>query len=205
MGKLSDLTGLRFGHLTVVQRSGVKNGHAAWECKCDYGETIITTGNQLKSGKAKSCGCKRAKVCGEMRRTHGRCKSRLYISWQHMKQRCGNPNNKKYKYYGGRGIAVCAEWSFFEPFEKWALSHGYEDGLTLDRIDVNGGYCPENCRWVTWKVQQNNKRSNTVIEAFGEKRTLSEWSQITGINRVTIQKRINVEGKTPEEAMIQKK
>lgn len=205
MGKLSDLTGLKFGRLIVIQRSGVKNGHVAWLCGCDCGQTIITTGNLLKSGKTKSCGCKKIEVCGDTHRDHGKSGTRLYVAWQHMKQRCCNPQNARYKYYGARGITVYSEWSSFEPFEKWALSHGYEDGLTLDRIDVNGGYCPENCRWVTWKVQQNNKRSNTVIEAFGEKRTLSEWAQITGINRVTIQKRINVEGKTPEEAMTQKK
>lgn len=119
-----------------------------------------------------------------------------------MKQRCYNPNNKRYKYYGGRGITVCKEWDKFEAFEKWALSHGYQDGLTLDRIDVNGNYCPENCRWVTWKVQQNNKRNNTFIAAFGEQHTLAEWEEISGVNRSTIQKRIKKRGESPENAMM---
>ena len=119
-----------------------------------------------------------------------------------MKQRCCNPQNARYKYYGARGIAVCDEWMRFEPFEQWALSNGYSDELTIDRIDVDGDYCPENCRWVTWETQQNNKRSNTVIQAFGESRTLSEWSKISGVNRATIQKRIKNGGQTPEKAMV---
>ena len=201
MGKLSDLTGLKFGRLTVIQRSGTKNGHVAWLCKCDCGKTIVTIGNLLKSGKSKSCGCKKIETCGDTHRIHGKSNTRLYIAWQHMKQRCCNPKNDRYKYYGGRGISICEDWMQFEPFEQWALSNGYEDELTIDRIDVNGDYCPENCRWVTWETQQNNKRNNNIIEAFGEKRTLAEWSKISGVNRTTIQKRINVCGQTPEKAM----
>ena len=201
MGKLSDLTGLKFGRLTVIQRSGTKNGHVAWLCKCDCGKTIVTIGNLLKSGKSKSCGCKKIETCGDTHRIHGKSNTRLYIAWQHMKQRCCNTKNDRYKYYGGRGISICDDWMQFEPFEQWALSNGYEDELTIDRIDVNGDYCPENCRWVTWETQQNNKRNNNIIEAFGEKRTLAEWSKISGVNRTTIQKRINVCGQTPEKAM----
>lgn len=201
MGKLSDLTGLKFGRLTVIQRSGTKNGHVAWLCKCDCGKTIVTIGNLLKSGKSKSCGCKKIETCGDTHRVHGKSNTRLYIAWQHMKQRCCNTQNDRYKYYGGRGISICDDWMQFEPFEQWALSNGYEDELTIDRIDVNGDYCPENCRWVTWETQQNNKRNNNIIEAFGEKRTLAEWSKISGVNRTTIQKRINVCGQTPEKAM----
>ena len=201
MGKLSDLTGLKFGRLTVIQRSGTKNGHVAWLCKCDCGKTVVTIGNLLKSGKSKSCGCKKIETCGDTHRIHGKSNTRLYIAWQHMKQRCRNTQNDRYKYYGGRGISICDDWMQFEPFEQWALSNGYEDELTIDRIDVNGDYCPENCRWVTWETQQNNKRNNNIIEAFGEKRTLAEWSKISGVNRTTIQKRINVCGQTPEKAM----
>lgn len=201
MGTFSDLAGLRFGRLTVVRRSGAKNGHVAWLCKCDCGRTIITTGNLLKSEKTKSCGCKKIEVCGDAHRNHGKSGTRLYVTWQHMKQRCYNPRNACYKYYGARGITVCDDWMQFEPFEQWALSNGYSAELTIDRIDVDGNYCSENCRWVTWETQQNNKRSNTVIQAFGESKTLSEWSKISGINRTTIQKRIKTGGQTPEKAM----
>lgn len=201
MGKFVDLTGNVYGSLTVIQRMGTKNGHVSWECKCECGKTIITLGNLLKAGKTRSCGCKKPEKCGAAHRTHGRTKTRLHTTWQHMKQRCTNPNNAKYKYYGGRGISVCEEWLSYEVFEKWAFGHGYKDDLTLDRIDVNGNYEPSNCRWVTWKVQQNNRRNNTVITAFDEQHTLSEWEEITGINRTTIQKRIKQQGKTPEMAM----
>ena len=202
MGKFSDLTGMKFGRLTVIRRSGAKNGHVAWLCKCDCGREIVTIGNLLKSGKTKSCGCRKIEVCGDIHKGHRKSGTRLYVAWQHMKQRCCNPQNARYKYYGARGIAVCDEWMRFEPFEQWALSNGYSDELTIDRIDVDGDYCPENCRWVTWETQQNNKRSNTVIQAFGESRTLSEWSKISGVNRATIQKRIKNGGQTPDKAMV---
>lgn len=201
MGRLVDLTGARYGYLTVVKRYGSKNGHATWECKCDCGKVTIVRGNDLKNGAVLSCGCKRAEVCGNTHRTHGHCKTRLHTIWQHMRQRCNNKNNPRYKYYGGRGITICDEWNRYERFEEWALSHGYQDDLTIDRIDVNGDYCPDNCRWVTWKAQQNNRRNNVIITAFGETRTLTEWEEISGVNRTTIQKRIKGGGKTPEEAM----
>ena len=201
MGKFVDLSGQRFGNLTVINRAGTQHGSVTWNCKCDCGKAVIAKSNTLKSGHTKSCGCMKAAILGEARRTHGQSKTRLHSTWQHMKQRCFNPNNEKYKYYGGRGITVCEEWEQYEAFERWAMSNGYKEDLTLDRIDVNGSYCPENCRWVTWKEQQNNKRNNTVITAFGTKHTLSEWEEISGVNRVTIQKRIKENGKTPESAM----
>ena len=103
-----------------------------------------------------------------------------------MKARCLNRNHDMYPYYGGRGITVCEEWLAFEPFMEWAVASGYADGLTLDRIDNNDGYCPENCRWTTMKVQGNNRRDNHVIELNGERHTLSEWCAITGMKSTTI-------------------
>ena len=201
MGRFVDLTGNRYGRLTVVRRSGTRDGHVVWECVCDCGNTVDVIGNLLKCGKTQSCGCYKRERTGDAHRTHGQSKSNLHVAWQHMKQRCSNPKNKKYCYYGGRGISVCPEWEDYEPFKEWAIKNGYKDGLTLDRIDVNGNYEPSNCRWVTWKVQQNNKRNNTIICASGERHTLSAWEDITGICRSTIQKRIKQQGMTPEMAL----
>lgn len=107
---------------------------------------------------------------------------RLYKIWERMKSRCNNPNARSYKYYGGRGINVCKEWENFVPFAKWAEANGYSDDLTIDRIDVNGDYEPSNCRWVTMKVQQNNKRNNVHIVIDGVDHTASEWSDISGVS-----------------------
>lgn len=127
-------------------------------------------------------------------------KERLYDLWCHMKQRCQNPTDKRYSLYGGRGITICEEWSDYSIFRKWALSNGYANDLTLDRIDNNGNYEPSNCRWTTQKVQSNNRRTNRIITHNGVSHTLSEWSDITGIKWCTIRRRIEV-GWSVEQAL----
>ena len=114
-----------------------------------------------------------------------------------MKRRCLKSDDYAHKNYGGRGISVCSEWQKFEPFCEWAMANGYADNLTLDREDVNGNYEPSNCRWVTMKEQQNNKRNNVKLTYDGETHTLSEWSEITGIPNSTIQQR-HAKGLSPE-------
>lgn len=121
---------------------------------------------------------------------HGMRHSRIYNIWRSMGQRCSNPNNNRYSVYGGRGIVVCAEWKYFIGFYEWSISNGYNDGLTIDRINPNGNYEPNNCRWVTQKVQQNNRNNNRYIEFNGNIHTLGEWSEITGINLGTIWDRL---------------
>ena len=112
-----------------------------------------------------------------------------YPSWHSMMDRCENPNVQNYGLYGGRGIRVCDEWHDIQEFEKWAEQTGYEPGLTLDRIDVNGDYCPNNCRWATRKEQANNRRNTLHITFLGETHTLSEWAEILGVNRSTLNNR----------------
>lgn len=123
--------------------------------------------------------------------THLETKTRLHKIWSSMHERCEDKNHRHYKDYGGRGISVCEDWSLYTKFREWALSNGYNDDLTIDRIDVNGCYEPNNCRWLTMEEQQNNKRNNRIIEFNGETHTLSEWSRITGIKSNTLKERLN--------------
>lgn len=122
---------------------------------------------------------------------HGCCGTPLYRSWYHMKSRCSNPNDKNYDIYGGRGITVCDEWrNSFETFRDWAFANGYADNLTIDRIDNDKGYSPENCRWISIAEQQRNKSNCIYIEAFGEKHTIAEWSRIKNIPAPTLYSRV---------------
>ena len=133
---------------------------------------------------------------------HGLSNTRLFSIWKSMLTRCLNPNNKSYKYYGGKGVSVCDEWkNNFQAFYDWAISHGYTDNLTLDRMDSIGNYCPQNCRWVTMKEQNENKSNNRKISALGETLTLSQWSQKTGINITTLKSRIDKLGWSEEKAI----
>ena len=192
MPKLVDLTGMRFGRLTVVERAGNKGKKAAWLCVCDCGNTLITTGENLRCGDTQSCGCYNRERSSVTNTKHGHSRSKLYAIHQSMKARCYNPNNKQYKDYGDRGIKVCDEWlNNFEVFYKWAMANGYEEHLTVDRIDNNGNYCPENCRWTTMKQQSNNRRNNNYITYNGETHTLSEWARITKQDRGALNSRIN--------------
>lgn len=192
MSRFKDLTGMKFHRLTVIERASNTNaGQARWKCLCECGNQSIVASGKLLSGHTKSCGCLKNELTSNRRRKHGESGNRLYVCWQHMKRRCDSPKDKYFHNYGGRGINVCSEWESYENFRSWALSNGYDDTLTLDRIDVNGGYCPENCRWATVTEQQNNRRNNHIVEFNNEIHTLAEWSRIVGINFDVLQMRIN--------------
>lgn len=203
MGKFIDLTGKRFGKLTVLNRApdfgSGRDRETMWRCQCDCGKTTDVRGVSLRNGHTRSCGCLQPESHVIL---HGDCNSRLYSIWRAMRQRCKNPKSGVYASYGGRGITVCPEWDkSYETFRGWALANGYRDDLTIDRIDVNGNYCPENCRWADLPTQFNNKRDSIRLVYNGESRSIREWSEITGISATTIRTRIYTRKWSAEKAL----
>lgn len=157
--KRIDLIGKRFGKLVVQNKAKNEGRWTCWDCVCDCGNRVIAKTRDLQKGDVNSCGCLFEEINKQRLTKHGKKNSRLYRIWGNMKTRCSNPTTKYYKYYGGRGITICEEWrNSFQRFYDWAMTNGYSDDLTIDRIDVNGNYEPSNCRWVTMKEQSKNKR-----------------------------------------------
>ena len=187
MGKFVDLTGLRFGSLTVVKRVANGNRVAMWECICDCGKTTVVSSSSLTRGHTRSCGCSKVEFCKRHFTKHSASDSPLYVTWVDMKRRCYDERDHAYKNYGQRGISVCKEWlESFACFKEWAEGSGYQDGLSLERSDNSKGYCPENCKWATAKEQANNRRSNVNLTYNGQTRTLKQWSEVTGLSYNTL-------------------
>ena len=182
-----DITGMRFGRLVVIKYIGNQN----CVCKCDCGTITTTRTDSVKRGSTRSCGCLRTEMTKERSAKHGDYKERLYGIWSHAKSRCNNTNNTRYSDYGGRGIKICDEWNEdYARFKDWSLKNGYKENLTLDRIDNNGNYTPQNCRWATAKQQQRNTNRNRIITFNGESHCVPEWSEITGLPIETIRARL---------------
>lgn len=211
MGNVIDRTGQKFGRLEVIKRAeNTRQNKSQWFCKCNCGNKnmIIVSAAALVSGTTKSCGCLKKEMAllhlkqGNCNRKHCMSESKLYYVWKSIKARCNNPNSKDYKHYGAKGISICTEWetSFIE-FYNWAMNNGYKEGTSIDRIDVNGNYCHQNCRFVDSIVQANNRSNNHFLTHNGETHTIAEWSRITGIKYNTIIARINKLHWTIEKAL----
>ena len=198
--------GIHHDFITIVKvlDETDKRNAQMYLCRCDCGKEFKRPSDGLFD--IKSCGCMRKKLIGKGNTKHGGSASRLYAVWSGMKSRCYKTDNKRYASYGGRGIKVCEEWKdSFDTFQKWAYENGYDKDAdvgecTLDRIDVNGNYAPDNCRWVNMKVQNNNRRDNHLITHEGTTHTLSEWGDITGIDNAVLQNRLK-SGWTIERAL----
>lgn len=195
--------GTRFGRLTVLgvaPRNPKTNGARSWLCRCDCGKESAPTGRSLASGDATSCGCYRDQRAIETSTTHGLSGTREHRAWLDMKRRCNNPKRSDYRWYGGRGITVCAEWE--HSFENFLSALGpCPAGLTLDRIESSIGYQPGNCRWATPQQQANNRRTNRLLTLGNETHTMAEWSRRTGLTMPTIQLRVGRRGWSVERAL----
>lgn len=186
--KAKDLTGQRFGRLTVIKKHSSEKGRIKWECRCDCGNITYPVTSKLTTGKTVSCGCLGLENATKAKITHGQTHSKLYDVWAAMRNRCYREKGSHWKYYGGKGIAVCEEWkSSFENFYSWALENGYKEGLTIDRIDPDKNYCPENCRWIT--LAENISRMARKPQEIREK-AFKLYNE--GVSITEIGKRLNI-------------
>lgn len=201
--KESDYIGKKYNKLTVKSFEGKDNfGNHIVDCDCDCGNSKNVLLRDIRKGITKSCGCLQKEVAKGMKVTHGLTGTRLYNIWCNMKERCYNSSVPAYENYGGRGITVCDEWKDgIVAFHNWAKDNGYSDKLTLERLDVNKGYSPDNCTWITKGDQARNTRNSKHINLFGETKTISEWCRDSRtVGKDTFYKRIK-QGMAPEEAL----
>ena len=175
INKLEVIDELKFENITLLK------------VKCKCGRETLASEEAFNSGHLKSCGCKRENIDGQIL---GSKRLRLNRIWSKMKDRCNNPNSRSYPHYGGRGITVCKEWNLFSNFALWALNNGYRDDLSIDRIDVNGNYCPENCRWADVFTQANNKTDNVYLELDGERMSAQQWARKLNVSVRTLYNRV---------------
>lgn len=181
-----DITGIRFGKLVAIRRAPAER---KWIFHCDCGNEHITDRRVVQRSPFAHCGCEPHHA-----RTHGLSRTRLHRIWSNMKQRCSNPKSAYFHIYGGKGVVVCDEWEDFAPFRDWAMKAGYADSLQIDRVDSDGDYMPDNCRWVTPQVNTENRAANNFVTYMGERITITELSRRTGLNRETLRSRIVVRG-----------
>lgn len=190
MRRVNDLTGKRFGMLTVLGIDDRGTRKTYWMCQCDCGNVKSVRSDSLQNGAIKSCGCLKKKQDAmnlTSNHSHKMSGTRLFGEWQGMKGRCFNKNNARFARYGGRGITVCDEWrDDFSAFARWAAENGYDDKLTLDRIDNDKSYSPENCRWADARTQSRNRSTNVSVTIGNSTRTLTEWCEIFHLDPHTV-------------------
>lgn len=190
MGKRLDLLGQVFGRLTVIGDAGNKNRISMWLCRCECNTEKVVTRRDLQTGDTKSCGCLNIESAGERLRTHGSTGSPEHRAWKHIRQRCLNPRNKSAKYYSERGISVSPTWDSFTQFLE-DMGPRPSDKHSIDRIDNDGNYCKENCRWATAVEQSQNRRSNVHLTLLGETMSAADWSRSLGAPSNAVANRLN--------------
>lgn len=201
-----DITGKKFGRLTALYPTDKRSDRSVmWHCKCDCGNEVDVIVKHLMSGNTRSCGCLHRDAARAKQKYFTEAEKRLSVIICDMQRRCYNPNDVMYKYYGGRGIKICDEWRYNHPeFVAWALANGYGNDMTIDRIDNNGDYCPENCRWVTMKEQNNNKRNNRYLTVDGVTKTCAQWADVLKIKQQYVANWINHRGEEYTIARVRK-
>ena len=197
-----NLLGRKFNRLQVKERIGLdKYGKQLWKCVCDCGKEVIVNTSSLTTGNTQSCGCYKNELIGNRNKIHGMSHTHIYYVWQAMRKRCNKEKDKSFKNYGARGIKVCTEWSEdFTNFYNWAKNNGYKQGLTLDRVNNNKGYSPENCRWVTMKQQANNTRRNKYVLYNNKSITIDEACKLADLNISTVYSRAKRHNETLAES-----
>lgn len=186
-----DLTGRVFGRLVVVEQSDNRRGRVHWTCRCECGNTKSVAAKELVGGGTRSCGCLCMQLIEKLNKTHGMSRRKEYRIWRGMKERCLDENSRYFHHYGGRGIFVCERW--IDSFENFYADMGPKPpGMSIDRIDNDGPYSPDNCRWATQKEQTRNTRRTRLLTWNGQTLCLSDWSKITGISRKVLKKRLDV-------------
>lgn len=200
MPKFIEMSGKKFNSLTVLSRHGVQGkGQVTWLCRCECGKETIVRGDSIRNGHTISCGCQHPVAASKANKTHGKSRTRVHAIWLHMRNRCCNSRNAAFAYYGGRGIKVCERWDCFDNFLA-DMGVPPTDQHSIDRMNVNGDYCPENCRWATDAEQGWNKRSTRFVDIGGIVRPIAVWVREYGIGHGTVYKRM-AKGMTPEEAI----
>lgn len=201
------MIGQKFNRLTILSQALPTPGNRGrrWVCECECGNKTIVRNDSLKNGRSKSCGCYSSEKSKEriikINTKHGMCNTVEYKTWAQILVRCNNKNSTSYEYYGGRGIKVCERWA--NSFENFYEDMGKRpEGMSIDRIDMNGDYCPENCRWASKQVQNSNTRKNKYIEYRGERKTLSEWARHYDIPVWKLSQRLLRDKLTFEEAIL---